>query len=130
MVNVNDLVGVPYLDGGRDPKEGLDCWGLVLEIYKRQKIDLPDYPISAFDTLKIARRMEKELVTYCKRLDKPETGCIIAIHLDGAKWTNHTGVYLGGGEFIHAYKNAVVIDRLRHWGPLIEGYYTLKGKTL
>ena len=31
----DDLIGVPFVDGGRD-KNGLDCWGLVKEAFRRQ----------------------------------------------------------------------------------------------
>lgn len=37
------LIGVPFLDGGRDPGEGLDCWGVVLEFYRRRfGVNVPD----------------------------------------------------------------------------------------
>lgn len=30
-----DLIGVPFKNLGRDVKSGLDCYGLVVEIYRR-----------------------------------------------------------------------------------------------
>ena len=35
MIDVNDLLGVPYIDNGRDIESGLDCYGLALEVEKR-----------------------------------------------------------------------------------------------
>lgn len=39
-------VGVPYKCGGRDLSEGLDCYGLVVEIYQKELgITLPKYDL-------------------------------------------------------------------------------------
>ena len=38
-----DLIGVPFLNKGRDVKKGLDCYGLVKEVYKRHGINIPEY---------------------------------------------------------------------------------------
>ena len=39
---ITKYLGIPYKNMGRD-LEGLDCWGLVLALYKDiLKIDLPD----------------------------------------------------------------------------------------
>ena len=36
------LLGIPYLEGGRDPNEGLDCLGLVLLVLASQGIPTSD----------------------------------------------------------------------------------------
>lgn len=39
-------IGIPYKCGGRDIKQGLDCYGLVVEIYKQELgITLPKYDL-------------------------------------------------------------------------------------
>lgn len=43
MIEWKDLLSVPYIAGGRDPHVGLDCWGLLLELYHRAGVELPDY---------------------------------------------------------------------------------------
>jgi cell wall-associated NlpC family hydrolase len=42
---VGPLIGVPFVHRGRDPAIGLDCWGLVLVVYRQAfAIELPDFP--------------------------------------------------------------------------------------
>ena len=38
----DDLVGIPFLEGGRDPKQGVDCLGIVLLGLKRMGIEADD----------------------------------------------------------------------------------------
>ena len=30
----DDLIGAPFIDGGRDKETGLDCWGLAREMFR------------------------------------------------------------------------------------------------
>ena len=48
MVDVHDLIGKPFVSGGRDVEIGMDCWGLVMEIYMRYGVRLPDFKVDAF----------------------------------------------------------------------------------
>lgn len=38
----DDLVGIPFVEGGRDPAVGLDCLGIVLEGLRRLGIEAED----------------------------------------------------------------------------------------
>ncbi len=73
-----DLIGTPFIDGGRDKGAGLDCWGLAREMFHRQGIDVPDYRISAMRTAEIAREMTAEEMDW-ERLDAPEEGCLVLL---------------------------------------------------
>lgn len=42
MVYYEDLLAVPYLEKGRDYKIGLDCYGLVIELARRNGQELLD----------------------------------------------------------------------------------------
>lgn len=119
-----DLVGVPFVDGGRT-MNGLDCWGLAMVLLRRQGYDVPDYPIkaTAIDEIAAALKDGRDSGGY-ERLDEPQMGCIVLLRLSMDAWANHVGIYVGHGEFIHAYsKTAVCIDRLRKWQSRIVGYY-------
>lgn len=121
---MHDLIGKPFVDGGRGP-EGYDCYGLVMECYRRNGINLPEQNIGCMDTPKIASEIENQRPAWV-RLNTPETPCLVAIRLTPGI-VNHVGVYIGNGQFIHAYKNAggVCINRIADpiWRRRIEGYY-------
>lgn len=40
-----DLLGVPFVMGGDDPKRGLDCWGMAREVCRRAGLLLGDRPV-------------------------------------------------------------------------------------
>jgi len=121
-----DLVGVPFVDHGRDVNIGLDCWGLARECFRRQEVRVDDYPISALDFTRIAGKISDE-ESYWQKLEKPEIGCLVLLRLVPLSWANHVGIYIGRGRFIHAYAGAgVCIDRLAHWRSRVIGYYKPK----
>lgn len=46
MLWVKKWIGIPYKCGGRDISSGLDCYGLVVEVYKKElAITLPKYDL-------------------------------------------------------------------------------------
>lgn len=117
-----DLIGVPFVDGGRS-KEGMDCWGLVKECFKRQGIEVKDYTISAIELLQISKQMEKDKELW-QRVDAPLAGCLVLIKTEASAWANHVGIFIGDGRFIHAYPYAgVCISTIKRWKAHIIGYY-------
>jgi len=120
-----DLIGVPFVDGGRD-KSGMDCWGLAREMFRRQGIDIPDYHVSAVSAVSVASQMGVD-VAYWQKLAQPALGCLVLIRLSPDVWANHVGIYIGDGKFIHAYSaTGVSIGRLRRWRSRIVGFYVPK----
>lgn len=72
-----DLIGLPYVYGGRDAAHGqLDCTGLVMEAYWRQGINLSHVPVWPDDPTRAERRYPEyalgKLYTSAQRLwDNP-----------------------------------------------------------
>ena len=126
MFAYNDLIGVPFVDGGRD-MNGLDCWGLVKLCFMRQGIQLKDYAISARDLAAISHKMEE--VSYeWQKIESPEPGCLVAIRTSNEMWANHAGVCIDTERFIHAYAfTDVAVARIRRWKSHIAGFYRYKG---
>lgn len=121
-----DLLGVPFLDGGRDPAVGLDCWGLVRVAFSRAGISLPDYRISCSDAGRISEEidMHRSVWTAVKRDEV--LPALLAIRFNTIDVVNHTAVYLGGMRFLHTdSKRGVHLDRVDHpwWKRHIDGYY-------
>lgn len=126
MFEYADLIGVPFVNRGREVATGLDCYGLAMEVFKRQGIELPEFWISCEDASRINETVEAEKANgRWARIGRPEAPCIIVLRFNRFEW-NHVGVYIGAGKFIHtARKTGVRIERLDHpyWRQRIEGYY-------
>ena len=133
-LRTDDLIGIPFVDGGRDPRIGLDCWGLVLEVFRRAGVTLPDYQIGCHQTEAIGVAVEGERLKgrwrHWHAFDAPAPS-VIAIRFNSPLLVNHTGVYIGGGRFIHTRElTGVAIERVDapSWRHRIEGFYTPEGK--
>ncbi len=127
MINLDDLISLPFGDGGRGPTE-YDCWGLVREVYRRYGVQLPDYPISAMDAVKIGSQMAQDAGDWMEIQQPLTVPCLVVIRLDCGSWANHVGVYIGNNQFIHAYKaSGVVVDRIKRWQSSIVGFYIPRG---
>jgi cell wall-associated NlpC family hydrolase len=120
---MNDLIGLPYIDGGRGP-DAYDCWGLVREVYHRHGIEIPDYSISAEACAEISQRVNDEWLAGKKwqELPAPEIPCLVVIRVH-PKFVSHLGVYIGYGKFIHVLKT-VQVDRISDpkWAKRIQAY--------
>lgn len=124
MLNYQDLVGIPFVDSGRT-LQGFDCWGLVRYIYQQRGIQLPNYPIDPKDREAVHQAMKEGAASSWKKVETPREGDVVLLEL-AIGCANHVGVYIGRGDFIHAYGTSVVIDRLSHWQSRIVGFYRLK----
>lgn len=102
---VADLVGTPFVDRGRDPATGLDCWGLVMEVQRRLGRAIPDYLSSAFDPRETDARMHEATGPGGDWLmvPIPHPGDVVCMNLEKAmpELVQHFGVYLGRHRFIH-----------------------------
>ena len=125
-MDYTSLIGIPFVDQGRDPKIGLDCYGLAKEVFRWHGIDLPEYWISCKDVSRINQTAEEEKKSgRWIQLEKPRVPCLIYLRFNEFKW-NHVGVYIGNGWFIHtAETTGVRKERLDHpyWRNRIEGFY-------
>jgi cell wall-associated NlpC family hydrolase len=84
-------LGVPYLWGGATPA-GFDCSGLVMYVYAQLGISLPHYAAAQYG-----------LGTPVSR-DQLQPGDLV--FFDGL---NHVGIYIGGGEMVHAPQTGDVV---------------------
>lgn len=81
-------LGVPYVWGGTDPEEGLDCSGLVQRVYADLGYDLPRV---SYEQARAGRAVEGGL-------DAAQPGDILAF----GSPVHHVGIYIGDGQMIEA----------------------------
>jgi len=101
-------LGTPYLWGGADPRKGFDCSGFVQYLYRQMGIDLP--------------RTTYEQVKQGDAVQDPadlQAGDLLFFR-PGPKGPEHEGLYIGGGQFIHAPRTGDVVKI----SSLAEPYYT------
>lgn len=105
-----NFLGVPYVWGGASPK-GFDCSGLVQYVFGKFGVKTP--------------RVSEQQFLAGKKVDpaRAQSGDLIFFrHPDGA--VGHVGIYLGGGQFLHApHKGDVVkISKLAGYGLPVAGF--------
>lgn len=117
-----DLLTKKYADKGRGP-DNYDCWGLVIEMYRRSGRNIPDYESPATADSDKNRWVQ----IHNPRIPGGRV-IVVAIAPGGDGVVTHTGVIVDDGRFIHASeKKGIVIEPLGRYENFIEGYYEYAG---
>jgi cell wall-associated NlpC family hydrolase len=107
------LVGTPYRWGGNTPETGFDCSGLIAYVYKAQAAI-------------VAPRTVAALALWGNPVPAAQlrTGDLVVFTQKGV--TNHAGIYVGEGRFVHAPSSGgtVRLDRLTsaYWSKQQVGF--------
>lgn len=103
----SDLIGVPYKLHGRT-KEGLDCYGLVLEIYRRAGLTLADLEYTSND-ISLCDKYAPTLNV--QEIENPECLAILQVTLNNEL---HIGVCINERLFLHStYNQGVRISPIK-----------------
>ena len=78
-------LGIPYVWGGASPSTGFDCSGFVMYVFAQVGVSLPHHAASIYS-----------YGTYVPR-DQLQPGDLVFFSGLG-----HMGIYIGGGQFVHA----------------------------
>ncbi len=84
------FIGIPYRWGGTTAENGFDCSGLTMVCYRLNGLNLPRVSRNQF---KAGRWVPKA---------KLQPGDLVFFATKGGKRITHVGMYIGGGNFIHA----------------------------
>ena len=103
----NDFLGTRYRLGGISQTTGLDCSGLIKQIW--QRLGLVELPHQAASMAKLGTPVQ---------LRDVQVGDLIFFNTTG-KQNSHVGVYVGNGRFIHA---SSVLKKVTE-NSLSESYY-------
>ena len=95
-------LGIPYVWGGASPSQGFDCSGLTMYVYAQVGISLPHYAAAQYQ---MGVPVSK---------DQPQPGDLVFF-----RGLGHMGMYIGGGNFIHAPHTGDVVKI----SSLSESYY-------
>lgn len=114
MIQINDLLGVPYKNNGRD-LSGLDCYGLAIEVAKRYGYKLNDIIYENHDI----ELSNKYLPTLnIEPISAPQEGALIEMEYGSEL---HVGICINSKEFIHMTRTGC---RVNHIGTFkLRGIY-------
>ena len=127
----NSLIGIPYTRLGRDPDIGLDCWGLVIEFYRRMGVQLED-PVSSYteDWWKQKDYVSAYADREFDKIDNPEAGAVMTMKVKGSDVHNHMAVLLSDSEVINSQEiigvHRIKLYAIRH----LSMRYTAAGKLI
>lgn len=126
---MNDYVGLPFLEKGRD-RDGLDCWGLVRLVYlEKYGIELPAYTECYKNTKDktIGGVIDENLALEWQEVSEPAQGDIIVLRILGQPF--HVGLVIDGQRMLHCERGVgSVIENYKgmKWRKRVIGFYRLK----
>lgn len=117
MCNLYDLIGIPFVDKGRD-KSGCDCMGLAIMTHKAFNVDIPDFQVESDDSEKINSNFIEQLYSNkWVKLEKPEKPCIVVLGFNPycPDMVTHVGTYIGDNKILHTLTDkSSTVFKLEH----------------
>ncbi|MGD8367825.1 MAG: NlpC/P60 family protein [Desulfobacterales bacterium] len=104
-------IGLPYRWGGASPRQGFDCSGLTMTVYRLNGLNLPR-----------SSRQQYRTGTPVPR-NRLQPGDLVFFDTAGRGTVSHVGLYAGSGKFIHAPKSGGTIRSERLQNPYFRRRY-------
>lgn len=126
-ISVRDLINIPFVSKGRDPRTGLDCLGLLQLAMRRFGVEVQEYDADALDSGRVAGLIALEKSKWVP-VERPEPGCLVLLDMDPdlPGTPQHLGVVINKREFLHTLqKTGSIITSLKHpfFKNKIRGFY-------
>jgi cell wall-associated NlpC family hydrolase len=117
-MNVSDFIGIPFLEGGRDPARGLDCWGLVAAASRDlYGINLPSYAgcyATPLDYDELRRLIDGEMSPWVDVTGQERAGDVALLRVRGRPV--HVGLVTAKGWMLHVEAGCETVQE-RYDGP-------------
>ncbi len=122
MIHYQDLIGVEYRNGGRDPNQGLDCFGVVMLLLARCGVlieDVQGYP-EDWDLAGLNLIIENFHRPW-RAVEKPyRAGDVLIVQWPNKDRPTHLAVVVDGMRVVHAVKTQrVCVWRISKISPYI-----------
>ena len=123
MDKCTDLIGTPFLFGGRGP-DFFDCYGLVMECSRRNGVVVPDFGFSSDQAL-ISAMMGSTMPQWQETPCGP--GAVVLLRV--GRYVSHVGYMIDNDQMIHTWdaSGGVLIERIDVWKQRIVGFYKYVG---
>ncbi len=115
-----DLIGIQFALGGSDPQTGLNCYGLVREIYRGLQIELPEHQETALDADLAVEAAGNDWTL----LEQPQPYAVALIRSEGTASMFHLAIVTPELTLLHALpKKGVVVSDVSAYADRIIGIY-------
>ncbi len=104
-----EWIGTPFQHAQHCKGRGCDCIGLVIGVFQRLGAIPANYAPPGYSQQWHAHKNEELLVAsahgmgFMDKATDPEPGDLLVFKF--GRVCSHSGIYLGGGEFVHAFFN-------------------------
>lgn len=105
MIYINDLLGAPYKEHGRDIN-GFDCYGLAIEVARRFGYELNDV---VYNNHNIELSAEYAPTLNVTPIETPREGALLEMQYNNEL---HIGICLNAKEFIHMTRGGCRVNRI------------------
>ena len=121
---VNQYVGIPYADQGRE-QIGLDCWGLVRLVYQQELgIVLPGFE-DTYETSEDPGDLLARAWDVWQAVETPGEFDALLFWTDHPGLPTHVALSIGGRRFLHCFHTGCLVCDLdhRYWKRRYIGAY-------
>jgi len=121
-----DYIGIPFKSRGRNPEKHLDCWGLVLSVYRNELgiTGLTDFEYGQASDIKRVKFLIEDNKPKWNEVQQPQKYDIVVLSIADEPF--HVGVMLGSDKFIHAQsgtRSCIQKTSSLQWKSRLDSFY-------